>query len=67
MLDANVNNLELMSKEELVETLTKMINGGLRGDSDSGQPYTDVILLPDGCDRIYGGLRGDSVQKAQYG
>ena len=27
MLDANVNNLELMSKEELVETLTKMING----------------------------------------
>lgn len=29
MLDANVNNLELMSKEELVETLTKMINGGV--------------------------------------
>ena len=25
MLDANVNNLELMSKEELVEILTKMI------------------------------------------
>ena len=29
MLDANVNNLELMSKEELVEILTKMINGGV--------------------------------------
>lgn len=29
MLDANVNDLELMSKEELVETLTKMINGGV--------------------------------------
>ncbi len=29
MIDANVNNLELMSKEELVETLTKMINGGV--------------------------------------
>ena len=25
MLDANVNNLELMRKEELVEILTKMI------------------------------------------
>lgn len=29
MIDANVNNLEMMSKEELVETLTKMINGGV--------------------------------------